>query len=52
MMDQDTLQEIDKRDGKVIGIFNMTVAPDGKTAKASFDDELQKRTTDFEATKQ
>jgi hypothetical protein len=52
MLGKDTLEETDKRDGKVIGIFKMTVAPDGKTAKASFDDELQKRTTAFDATKQ
>ena len=47
-----TLEENDKRDGKVIGVFKVTVAADGKTAKASFDDKLQNRTTDFTATKQ
>ena len=47
-----TLEETDKRDGKVIGVFKVTVAADGKTAKASFDDKLQNRTTDFTATKQ
>lgn len=52
MAGKDTLEETDKRDGKVIGIFKMTVAADGKTAKASFDDQLQKRTTGFDATKQ
>jgi hypothetical protein len=52
MMGKDTLEETDKRDGKVIGVFKMTVAADGKTAKASFDDKLQKRTTDFDAIKQ
>jgi len=52
MLGKDTLEETDKRDGKVIGVFKMTVAADGKTAKASFDDKLQKRTTDFVATKQ
>jgi len=52
MLGKDTLEETDKRDGKVIGVFKMTVAADGKTAKASYDDKLQKRTTDFMATKQ
>jgi hypothetical protein len=52
MMGKDTLEETDKRDGKVIGVFKMTVAADGKTAKASFDDKLQNRTTDFNVTKQ
>jgi hypothetical protein len=52
MMGKDMLEETDKRDGKVIGVFKMTVAADGKTAKASFDDKLQNRTTDFDVTKQ
>ena len=52
MLGKDTLEETDKRDGKVIGIFKMTVAADGKTAKAVFDDKQQKRTTEFVATKQ
>jgi hypothetical protein len=52
MMGKDTLEETDKRDGKVIGVFKMTVAADGKTAKASFDDKLQNRTTDVAVTKQ
>jgi hypothetical protein len=52
MLGKDTVEETDKRDGKVIGVFKMTVAADGKTAKASFDDKLQQRTTDFDVTKQ
>jgi hypothetical protein len=48
----DTLVETDLRNGKVIGVFKMTVANDGKTAKVSFDDKLQNRTTNSEATKQ
>ena len=52
MMGKNTLEETDKRDGKVIGVFKLTVAADGKTARASYDDELQKRTTDYVATKQ
>jgi hypothetical protein len=47
MMGKDTLEETDKRDGKVIGVFKMKVAGDGKTAKASYDDKLQNRTIDF-----
>ena len=49
---KDTLEETDKRGGKVIGVFKMTVAPDGKTAKASYNDKLQNRTTDYVITKQ
>jgi hypothetical protein len=52
MMGKDTLEETDKRDGKVIGVFKMTVAADGKTAKATYDDKLQKTMMDFVATKQ
>jgi len=47
MRGKDTLEETDKRDGKVIGIWKMTVAADGKTAKASYDDKLHDRTDDF-----
>jgi hypothetical protein len=52
MIGKDTYEETDKRDGKVIGLFKMTVAADGKTAKASYDDKLQNRTTNFDVTKQ
>jgi hypothetical protein len=52
MKGKDTLEETDKRDGKVIAVFKMTVANDGKTAKASVDDKLQNRTTDFDVKKQ
>jgi len=52
MHGKDTLEEIDKRDGKVIGIGRMTVAADGKTAKLVFEDKLHGTTTKGEAMKQ
>lgn len=52
MMGKDMVEATDERDGEAIGVFKMTVAADGKTAKASFDDKLQNRTTDFDVTKQ
>jgi hypothetical protein len=52
MIGKDTLEETDKRSGKVIAVFKMTVAADGKTGKASVDDKLQNRTTEFAVTKQ
>ena len=52
MHGKDTLEETDKRADKVIGVFKITIAADGKTAKASYDDKLQNRTTNFDVTKQ
>jgi hypothetical protein len=52
MVGANTLQETDKRNGKVIGVFTLTVAENGKSAKGSFDDKLQNKTTAFVATKQ
>jgi hypothetical protein len=52
MHGNNTLEETDKRDGKVIGVFTMKVAGDAKSAKASYDDKLQNRTTVFDVTKQ
>jgi hypothetical protein len=52
MHGKDTLEEIDKRDGKVIGVGKMTVAPDGKTAKLEFEDKLRGTTMTGEAQKQ
>jgi hypothetical protein len=47
MRGKDTLEETDKRDGKVIGVWKMTVTADGKTAKGSYDDKLRNATDDF-----
>jgi hypothetical protein len=52
MIDKYNLEETDKRDGKVLSVSKMTVAPDGKTAKISVDDVRQKTTVNFPATKQ
>jgi hypothetical protein len=52
MIGHNTLEETDKRGDKVIGVFKMTAAPDGKTAKASFENKLQNTTTSFELLKQ
>jgi hypothetical protein len=52
MMGKNVLVETDKRDGKVISVMTMTVAPDGRTAKASVEDKLGGRTTSFDVVKQ
>ena len=51
MMGKNTLEQTDKRGGKVIGVFKMKVAADGKSAKASYDDKLSNETTDFDMTR-
>ena len=35
----DTIEETDKRDGKVVGIFRMTVSKDGKSISAVLDNK-------------
>ena len=52
MHGKDTLEETDKRGDKVIGVWKMTLEAGGKTAKATYDDKQQKRTTEFVAMKQ
>jgi len=52
MIGKNTLEETDKRNGKVIGIFRGTVQPNGKTINASYDDKLQGRTTKWTMSKE
>jgi len=52
MMGKNTLEETDKRDGKVIGVFKATVQPDGKTINATYDDKQSGRTTKWTMAKQ
>jgi len=52
MMGEDMLEETDKRDAKVIGVWKMRVAADGKSAKGVYDDELQVTKTEYVAIKQ
>jgi hypothetical protein len=47
-IDANTVEETDKRDGKVIGVAHMTVDPDGKDLKLNYEDKLQGTT--FSAT--
>jgi hypothetical protein len=52
MLAKDTLEETDKRDGKVIGIANSTVTADGKTLKIVYEDKLHGTTVKGDAYKQ
>ena len=51
-IDANTIEETDKRDGKVIFISRMTVSPDGRTMKIENTDKLHGTTSKYEATKQ
>lgn len=48
----DTIEETDKRNGKVVGVFRMTVSKDGKTIHAEYNDKEQETTTTFTMEKQ
>lgn len=52
MIGKNTILETDKRDGKIIGTWKMTVAADGKTAKGTGVDALANRTTSYDVVKQ
>ena len=52
MMGKDTLEETDRRNGKVISIVKSTVSSDGKTMKIDSDDKQRGSTMKFEAMKQ
>lgn len=49
---KNSIEETDKRDGKVIGIYHMTVAPDGKTMTIAITDKLHGTTSQYVAEKQ
>jgi hypothetical protein len=51
-MGANTMEETDKRDGKVISVSHMTVAPDGKTMTIAVDDKLHGTSLQFMAEKQ
>jgi hypothetical protein len=51
-MDKSTIEESDKRDGKVIGVARMTVSADGKSMAISYDDKLHGTTSKIVAQKQ
>jgi len=51
-IDANTIEETDKRDGKVISVTRMTVSADGHTMKMEGEDKLHGTTYKFEAAKQ
>ena len=48
----DTIEETDKRDGKIVGIYRMTISADGKSIHAEYNDKLHGTTTSFTMEKQ
>jgi hypothetical protein len=51
-VDKNTIEETDKRDGKVISVSRMTVAADGKSMTIAWDDKLHGTTGEYVAVKQ
>jgi len=51
-IDANTIEETDKRDGKVTYVTRMMVSPDGRTMKLETEDKLHGTTQKWEATKQ
>jgi hypothetical protein len=51
-VDKNTLEETDKRDGKVISVTRMTVAANGKSMSITSDDKLHGTTSKIVAEKQ
>ncbi len=51
-IDNNTIDEIDKRDGKVIGSAHISVSADGKTMTVKFKDDLHGTSGSYMATKQ
>jgi len=51
-MGKNTIEETDKRDGKVISVAHMTVAADGKTMTLKVEDKLHGTNSQFTAAKQ
>jgi hypothetical protein len=51
-MGSDTIEETDKRKGKVIGVMTMKAAPGGKAMAVTYDDKLHGSTITYSANKQ
>jgi len=47
-----TIEETDKRDGKIVGVYRMTVSADGKSIQATYTDKERGTTTAFTMEKQ
>jgi hypothetical protein len=48
----DTIEETDKRDGKIVGVYRLTISSDGKSIHAEYNDKLHGTTMSFTMGKQ
>jgi hypothetical protein len=52
LLSANTVEQTNKRDGKVVGVLRLTVAPDGKTIHATYENKENDTTTRSEMRKQ
>ena len=52
LLSPNTVEQTNKRDGKVVGVLRLTVAPDGKTIHATYENKENDTTTRSEMRKQ
>ena len=52
LLSPNTVEQTNKRDGKVLGVLRLTVAPDGKTIHATYENKENDTTTRSELRKQ
>ena len=52
LLGPNTVEQTNKRDGKVVGVLRLTVAPDGKTIHAAYENKENDTTTRSEMRKQ
>lgn len=52
LLGPNTIEQTNKRGGKVVGILRLTVAPDGKTIRATYENKEANSTSSFEMRKQ
>ncbi len=51
-VDANTIEETDKREGKVVSVSHMTISPDSRTMRIDVDDKLHGTSYHFVAEKQ
>jgi hypothetical protein len=52
LLSPNTVEQTNKRDGKVVGVLRLTVAPEGETIHAIYEDKEANTTRSYEMRKQ